>query len=94
MFVIVWDSLHDLNGTTGTDMDIYSSRSLDFGVTWEAPVSVNNASTDAGRDETAAIAGNGVDVFVVVWNSQDTVGGQLGTDNDILLSRSTDFGIT
>lgn len=90
--MIVWDSRYNYNDTAGADYDIYSVRSLNLGVTWEAPVPVNLAYTDSGRDDSPVIASNLVDLFIVVWASQDTLGNQLGTDYDVLLSRSIDYG--
>lgn len=89
----VWIFSDDLGGTIGTDLDILVSRSTDGGLTWTDPASLdNNATYDSGRDETPEIETDGLGNWLVVWESEDTLGCTIGTDRDILLARSTDNG--
>jgi PKD repeat protein len=93
-WVVVWNSLEDLGGTTGIDSDILVSRSTDSGAMWTAPVVLNtNAATDSGWDYVPRVATDGAGNWVVVWHSSDTLDGAIGTDADILVSRSTDDGL-
>ena len=94
-WVAVWNSDEDLGGTIGTDRDILFSRSTDAGQTWTAPVALNtNAATDSGWDYNAQVTTDSAGNWVAVWFSGDSLGGTIGTDYDILFSRSTDAGQT
>jgi len=65
----------------------------DFGVTITPVQPLNaNATTDAGADGATAIAADGFGHWVAVWMSNDTLGGSVGSDNDILVARSLDNG--
>ncbi len=88
----MWQSYDDLGGTIGTDCDILVSRSTDNGATWTVPVALNtNAATDSTYDEIPQVTTDGAGNWVVVWESWDDLGGTIGTDCDILFSRS-EFG--
>ncbi|MCP3999263.1 MAG: DNRLRE domain-containing protein [bacterium] len=88
----VWYSYDTLGGTIGTDADVLVSRSTDNGVTWSPPLPLNgNAGTDNGEDVHPQIANDGA-VWLATWHSTDTLGGTIGTDWDVLVSRSTDDG--
>jgi hypothetical protein len=88
---VVWAA----EGRAGTDRDIYSSRSTDSGVTWTAPAPVNsNAATDSGTDSNPQATTNGAGNWVAAWNSTDTLGGTIGSDDDILVAHSGDGGTT
>lgn len=52
-----------------------------------------NAAIDTGDDTNVSIAGDG-SLVIAVWESTDDLGGTIGTDSDILYSRSTDGGVT
>jgi cysteine-rich repeat protein len=92
-WVVVWESTDQLPAGTGNDRDIASARSLDGGVTWSAPVPANTtATTDSKGDFAPHIATDG-NMFITVWRTQDTLGGQLGGGDNVLLARSTD-GVT
>jgi hypothetical protein len=94
-WVAVWQSLDSLGGTIGTDLDILVSRSADAGVTWTAPASLNtNAESDSGGDEYPQVTTDGAGNWVAVWDSWDSLGGTIGADWDILVSRSADAGGT
>jgi len=94
-WVAVWSSDYSLGGTIGTDSDILISRSTDNGTTWTAPAALNtNAGTDSGGDIYPELTTDGAGNWVAVWYSWDDLGGTIGTDSDILVSRSTDNGVT
>ena len=94
-WLIVWQSDDALGGTLGTDNDILVSRSTNDGQTWSAPVALNtNAGSDSEDDGTPQVASDGRGNWVTVWQSEDSLGGTIGTDSDILMARSTDHGQT
>jgi hypothetical protein len=94
-WVAVWNSWDRLGGTIGSDADILVSRSVDDGGSWSDPVPLNtNAATDSGNDEGPQVATDGIGNWVTVWFSRDSLGGSIGTDRDILVSRSSDAGVT
>ena len=94
-WVAVWDSSDSLGGTIGTDQDILVSRSNDAGATWTAPAALNtNAATDSGGDWSPQVTTDGAGSWVAVWYSTDTLGGTIGVDRDIFVSRSSDDGAT
>ncbi len=94
-WVAVWSSRDALGGTIGTDTDILVARSTDAGATWTAPAALNtNAASDAGFDRRPQLATDGAGNWVAVWHSDDTLGGTIGSDRDILVARSTDAGAT
>ena len=91
-WVAVWFSFADLGGTIGTDADILVARSTDSGATWSTPAALNtNAGSDSGFDLTPQVTTDGLGTWVAVWLS---LGGARRTDYEILVSRSTDFGVT
>jgi hypothetical protein len=94
-WVAVWYSTENLGGTIGMDYDILVSGSTDNGITWTTPAALNtNAVSDSGLDWLPQVATDGGGNWVAVWWSNDRLGGTIGTDDDILVSRSTDNGAT
>jgi hypothetical protein len=94
-WVAVWQSDDSLGGTIGADSDILIARSTDSGATWTAPAALNtNAATDSGSDYYAQVTTDGAGNWVAVWQSDDSLGGTIGADSDILIARSTDSGAT
>jgi len=92
-WVVVWHSTDTLAGTTGFDQDVLFARSSDDGATWSAVAPLNtNASSDSGEDVLPRIAADGLGAWVVVWESTDDLGATIGTDSDILVSRSSNNG--
>lgn len=90
-WVAVWQSNEDLAGTTGSDSDIFYSRSSDNGTTWSPTALLNtNGTTDAGADRYPIIRTDGAGVWITVWQGVADAGGSTGDDGDILFSRSTD----
>jgi hypothetical protein len=94
-WLAVWDSWDSLDGTIGAESDILVSRSTDNGATWTAPAALNtNAVTDRGHDLRPEVTTDGEGNWVAVWWSEETLGGTIDEDDDILVARSTDNGVT
>ena len=90
-WVAVWSSQDTLGGTKGTDHDVLCVRSADGGVTWSAPGLVNgNALVDSGHDVLPQVAYDAGGSWVVIWQSNDSLGSTKGVDYDILVARSAD----
>ncbi len=90
-WVVVWDA----NARTGTDRDVFAARSVDGGFTWSAPAALAaTAATDRGTDQRPQLATDGEGRWLVVWASNDTLGGTTGNDFDVLVARSTDGAAT
>ena len=89
--VAVWDSDDDLGDTIGTDYDILVARSDDNGATWTAAAAL---TTNSAWDRFPRVATDGGGNWLAVWTSSDDLGGTIGSDTDILVSRSTDNGAT
>lgn len=87
-WIAVWQAfLPGGSGSTG-DTDIYAAVSSNNGTTWSSPALVNTTgSSDSGDDFAPDIASDGADTFVAVWHTQDTLGGTIGDDEDILSAR-------
>lgn len=84
-----------MEGTAGTDYDIFISRSVDDGATWSATTTLNtNTAADVGDDADPHIAFDESGNTVCIWWSGDSLGGVLGTDNDVFVSRSSNDGVT
>jgi hypothetical protein len=93
--VAVWYSADDLAGTIGADDDILVSHSTDNGLSWSAPQALNtNAASDVGRDASPQVTTDGLGNWVAVWYSSEDLSATIGTDWDILVSRSTDNGLS
>jgi len=94
-WVTVWYSDNNLGGAIGTDHDILVSRSTDNGASWTAPVPLNtNSVDDSGRDDWCRLDTDGAGSWLAVWQSNEDLGGAIGTDRDIFASCSTDNGVT
>lgn len=95
-WVAVW-RVTTFGGATGGDADVLFSRSTDGGQTWSGPSPLNNyAATDGSddADQWPDVAAGGSNAWVAVWESSRNLGGQIGTDRDILVARSTNGGAT
>jgi hypothetical protein len=94
-WVVVWQSNDDMGGAIGADEDIFVARSTTNGATWSSATFLNtNAGSDNGADVEPQVITDGAGTWLAVWSSSDTLGGTLGTDSDLLFSRSVDGGIT
>lgn len=88
-WVAVWSK------SNGPDIDLFTTRSLDNGVSWTSPQPLNsNHATDSGNDEYPILFLDEHDTAVTVWRTTDTRGDTIGTDFDLLVSRSTDAGVS
>jgi BNR repeat-like domain len=93
-WVAVWQSREALGGTAGTDFDIFVSRSADSGASWTAPATLNiNADSDVADDWSPQLATDASGNWIAVWQSTENLGGAIGTDFDIFVSRSSDSGV-
>jgi hypothetical protein len=99
-WMAIWSSNDSLGGTIGIDGDLFVTRSTDDGATWSPPAPFSdNASTDSGNDghnftERPVIVAGGQGTWLALWSSYEDVGGVIGTDGDVLFSRSTDGGLS
>lgn len=94
-WLVVWTSTQDLGGTSRRDRDIHYSLSTDNALTWSVPRALNsNAAFDWGDDESPDVATNDKGLWVVVWESTDSLGNTKGGDRDILFVRSSDAAKT
>lgn len=94
-WLAVWHSDDTLGNTLGADFDIFVSRSGSKGFTWTAPTALNvNAASDSGNDYWPTAATDGAGNWVVVWQSQDSLGNTVDTDYDVFVARSNDNGET
>jgi Neuraminidase (sialidase) len=100
-WVAVWEYWGPGRRAGQIELDIRVSRSTDGGATWTDPAALNtNAASDTGDDEapqvTHGLVGvGGQPTWVATWQSGDPLGvSDLGQDVDILVSRSTDGGVT
>lgn len=94
-WVAVWASREpEIVGGIGTDLDILVARSGDNGMTWTDAVPLNtNAGSDTGGDSKPQIMTDGSGIWVAVWTSEEPdIAGGIGTDFDILVSRSNSNG--
>lgn len=84
-WIATWDGNNAAGGTVGSEYDIFIAHSADNGATWTNPVPLNTTANIDTKDDYFAIAcsdkrGN----WVAAWESNENVGGQIGTDFDIL----------
>ena len=92
-WVAAWESNENLAGGIGEDFDILVARSTDNGASWTYPAALHtNAPTTWGADSFPQVTTDGGGNWVAVWQSGDSLGGSIGEDYDILVSRSTDNG--
>jgi hypothetical protein len=93
VWLAVWTSRDDLGGTIGTDPDLLFARSFDHGQNWtEAALLNSNGTTDSMPDELPAIATDKNGNWIVVWFSNEDLGGIAGSDRDIFFVVSADNG--
>lgn len=92
-WVVAWGS-QDPRGSLGGDFDVLFARSSN-GTSWEWTQALNtNAATDSGDDAGVEIVTDGAGNWVAAWYSENTMGGSVGTDQDLFVARSTDAGAT
>jgi hypothetical protein len=90
LWVAIWNRVL----TPEADTDLVISHSLDNGETWSAPVLFHpSMASDPGYNGMPWLATDKAGHWVLVWTSEDPLGGTIGTDQDILVSCSTN-GLT
>jgi hypothetical protein len=96
-WIVVWESKEDLGGTAGEwDYDIFFSRSINNGITWSYPATLNTtADTDLASDDyNPYVAADSSGAWIAVWDSEEEIVGGAPNDYDIFISRSLDYGVT
>lgn len=90
-FVVVWERQQ-----TPGESDIWFARTTgNGGPTWSAPAPLqSNAAVDVGNDTNARVLADNAGRWICVWESDDSLGGTIGSDADVLYSLSTDDGLT
>ena len=90
----VWNSSETMGDTIGNDRDIFLSRSLDQGATWQQLRVLNDTATEDGdsQDFTPSIVSNGGARWVVMWESTYDIDGEIGVDKDLFLAGTADNG--
>jgi cysteine-rich repeat protein len=79
----------------GHDGDIFALRSLDHGSTWSAPIAIASyARSDGSREMEPTIATDGAGRWTAMWTSHRVVGAGDGMDPDIVMSVTSDAGLT
>lgn len=90
-WMVVWEAWRGMANTLGKDSDILVSLSSDSGMSWAPPSALKtNAPKDDGNDWSPCIASDGLEHWVAVWSSKDTLGDTIGKDADIFVS-STEY---
>jgi hypothetical protein len=87
-WVAVWYSNETLGLPIGSDPDVFYARSADDGATWTPPAVLNgNAATDmSAADYSHEIALGLHGRLLTAWYTNDSLGGTIGTDRDILFA--------
>lgn len=85
----------DLSTGDNLNHDLFYARSTDNGHTWsQRALLKTDWATDVSDDLAPVIATDGKGKWMVVWRSMDTLNGTIGWDTDILMTVSTDDGLT
>ena len=86
-WVAVWYYNEDILNED-EDSDAFFARSADNGATWTARRALNtNAASDEGSDTRPQLSTDAQGHWLGVWNSSNDLGGTIGTEGDILLTR-------
>lgn len=96
-WIATWQTLMPWKDGQGVQRgtDICHAISDDDARTWSPPAALNsNSKTDFGSHEDCSIATNGEGTWITVWHSNDSLGGKIGRDTDILCTVSNDNGHT
>ncbi|MBI2423362.1 MAG: exo-alpha-sialidase [Candidatus Hydrogenedentes bacterium] len=94
-WVAAWSATENPYFNLTYDLDLQFARSLDGGETWDVPSLLDPATAGySTEDYFPSIASDGTGTQLVIWTASNAFGGALGTDDDLLYSRSTDRGDT
>ena len=94
-WVAAWYSEEDLNGTAGTDLDIFVARSSDNGLSWSAPEVLNqNGETDSAQDALPQLSTDMNGNWVAAWASASDPAFLAGGPVDVRAATSLDNGVT
>ncbi|HET9064156.1 MAG TPA: sialidase family protein [Candidatus Binatia bacterium] len=94
-WMAVWHSTEPVGDDIDGTYDIVLSRSIDGGKTWsEKDVVAPDHPGDLRDDLSPTVRTDGKGLWLLAWTSRGSLGSELGIDGDILLSRSTDNGVT
>jgi hypothetical protein len=94
-WVAAWHGDDPLAGPVGSDFDILYVRSTDGAASWSGVSALNsNAVADSGGDFDVHVVPSPAGTWLAVWSSQDSLGAGLGSDDDIVVARSTDEAAT
>lgn len=95
-WVAVWSSKDRLNSTLNGSKNIFVAHSTDNGATWSAPAVLIPAVTKySGNHYHPQVATDGAGVWIAVWETTGRVSSTyLGSDGEIVFSRSVDNGAT
>jgi len=94
-WIVIWGTTDPAYAAAG-ELVLVSMRSTDDARTWSTPTLLHaDASTAAVSPRVEiSLATDRQGTWVVVWSSSNSLGDTIGTDRDILFSRSTDDGGT
>jgi hypothetical protein len=87
---VFWESTDPLSDEIGEDQDVLLIG-FEAGTSPSPPPSPlsDRMKVDASRDTAPDMAASGSGLWICVWASEDSLGGTLGEDSDILISRRT-----
>jgi Neuraminidase (sialidase) len=94
-WIAVWHSTEPVADNVDGTYDIVFSRSEDGGKSWTPKVVISpDLPGDLRDDVSPTVRTDGEGLWLVAWTSRGSLGSKLGSDGDILVSRSTDNGMT
>jgi hypothetical protein len=86
-----WIAVWSADEGPGSDAEILAAISIDDAATFGAPVPLSN---NRAEDRHPVIASNEVGQWIAAWESNDALDETIGSDFDIVTSRSSDGGAT
>lgn len=96
-WVAVWCAGYASGGSTLRDFEIYIARSSGDVMTWSAPELLDSFASDPAETEDdfhPQVFTDGAGNWLTSWYTHDTHGGTIGDDTDLLVSHSSDLGVT
>src|SRR5262249_45351900 len=83
----------DLKQVASNGLALYALRSSDRGRTWSLPSRLSESDAAGSvRDEPPSLVRLPDDSLLAAWSSSTSLGGTIGGEGDIFVSRSTDAG--